>query len=71
MLDVLFALKRFSDIFVRFKIDKRSNAVTLREPVCQTFPMFLNAPDQIVRHAHVKRSTGLAGEDVNPITHLV
>jgi hypothetical protein len=33
--------------------------------------MLLNAPHQIVCHADVYRSTGLTGEDVHPVGHLV
>ncbi len=70
MLDVLLALKRDSDIFVGFKIDKRLDAITPCEPIGQTFPVLVNAPDQIVRHANIKRSTGLAGEKYKPNSPL-
>ena len=32
--------------------------------------MFLNAPDEIIRHPDIQGATGLADKDVNPGTHL-
>jgi hypothetical protein len=53
-----------------FKINQRLDAISLSEAVCQTFPVLVNAPYQIVRHANIKCATRLAREDVKPNSSL-
>ena len=70
MLDVLFALERCGDSFVRFKVYQRLDAVSLGETLGQALTVLLDTPHQIVCHADIQRSTGFTGENVYPIGHF-
>ena len=70
MFDVLLALKRRGDCFVRLKIHQRFDVVPLGEALGQPLAMLVNTPHQIVGHTDVQSSAGFACEDVYPIGHF-
>jgi len=48
-----------------FKIDETVNGVTRRETWGSINPVFVNAPDKVVRHTHIKRAVSATCQDVD------
>lgn len=56
-------------LIVRFDIDERLDAMRLREPVDNPFFVLVNAPDNVIGYADIKRSSRLTGENVNVVSN--
>src|SRR4051812_34308382 len=69
VLDVLLALDRDGDRIVLLEIDKARDVVLFRKAWHQFFTVFVDTANEIIGHAHIERSTRLACQNVNPITH--
>jgi len=70
MFDIFLALKRGSDRFMCFEVHQGFDAVAPGEAFGQPCPVLLDAPHEIVRNTDIERSTGLAGENIYPISHF-
>ena len=65
-LDIRFALNCRRDVVVAFEIYQPLQVVTPGETCRQSFLMFPNPPDQVVRHTDVKRAVRAIGQKVDP-----
>jgi len=66
-LQAFFAMDGGVDVFKCLEIDEVFDAMFFREPVDKPFPMLPDALEKIIRHADVKRSIALAGNDIGVI----
>jgi hypothetical protein len=63
----LFSLDSGLDVGMPFKVDKPLDAILLCKAGRELQPMFIDSPNQIIRHADVKRPANPAREDADPI----
>src|SRR5262245_23251679 len=67
LLHGLLALDRLSHGVELLVPDEQMHSVLTREARRLTLPVLLDAPDDAVGNANVERSSGFAGEDIDPV----
>jgi hypothetical protein len=66
MFDVVLALDRSLDIFVKFEIDETLDRIPFGKAGDQSISVFVNSSDKVARHPDVQDAIGCACHDVNP-----
>jgi hypothetical protein len=65
MLDIMFALNRFTDVVEPLKINQSFQSVPFGEAIHESGTMLEYATDKVACHANVQNAVGAIGQNVN------